>query len=69
MGGFDIFTATLNEDGIWSEAENIGYPINTPADDVSFWLSPDGKTGYYSSAKKGIMGEWDVYEIDFSSPK
>jgi tetratricopeptide (TPR) repeat protein len=69
MGGFDIFYSTISEDGIWSEPENIGYPINTPADDVSFWLSPDGKTGYYSTAKKGVMGELDVFKIDFSSPK
>jgi len=69
MGGFDIFYSTISDDGIWSEPENIGYPINTPADDVSFYLSADGKTGYYSTAKKGVMGELDVYEIDFSSPK
>jgi Tol biopolymer transport system component len=53
MGGFDIFQATdLGEEG-WSTPENIGYPINTPEDDVSYATSVDGKRSYYASKKKG----------------
>jgi len=35
MGGFDIFYS-VNENGLWSEPVNIGYPVNTPDDDVFF---------------------------------
>jgi len=65
MGGFDIFQSTMSEEGIWSEPDNIGYPINTPFDDVSFNISADGKKGYYATAKKGGYGELDIFEINF----
>lgn len=65
MGGYDIFKSKLSEDGLWSEAENLGYPVNTPDDDVFFVLSTDGKTGYYSSARKDSYGGADIYLIHF----
>jgi outer membrane protein OmpA-like peptidoglycan-associated protein/Tol biopolymer transport system component len=65
MGGFDIFKCTLNDDGTWSEPENLGYPINTPDDDLFFVLSASGKHGYYSSAKEGGQGHQDIYMITF----
>lgn len=64
MGGFDIFSSKLGEDGNWSEPENIGYPINTTDDDVFFVTSADGKRGYYSSAKSDGYGDKDIYIID-----
>lgn len=62
MGGHDIFKSTLvnNE---WTEPENLGYPINTPDDDVFFISSPDGKTYYYSSLRDDGMGYQDIYVI------
>lgn len=65
MGGYDIFKTTLGEDGRWSEAENLGYPINTPDDDVFFVLSTDGKTGYYSSVQPDSYGATDIYLVNF----
>jgi WD40-like Beta Propeller Repeat len=64
MGGFDIFSSKIGEDGNWSEPENIGYPINTTEDDVFFVTSADGKRGYYSSAKADGYGDKDIYIID-----
>jgi outer membrane protein OmpA-like peptidoglycan-associated protein len=64
MGGFDVFRATFdpaaNE---WSEPENLGYPINTPDDDVFFVASKDGKRAYYSSIREDGMGYLDIYVI------
>ena len=68
MGGFDIFKSTFN-DGKWSEPENLGYPINTAGNDVSFFLSADGKKGYYSSSKTGGKGDKDIYVITFPVPE
>jgi hypothetical protein len=65
MGGYDIFKTTLGEDSLWSEAENLGYPINTPDDDVFFVLSTDGKTGYYSSERPDSFGATDIYLVHF----
>ena len=63
IGGYDIFKTELDEKGNWSQPENLGYPINTPDDDIYFVLSADGKHGYYSSAKENGFGEKDIYQI------
>jgi len=62
MGGFDIFKSVY-ENGKWSEPENIGYPINTPDDDIFFVISASGIHGYYSSAKAGGYGGQDIYMV------
>lgn len=64
MGGFDVFK-TIIENGKWSEPLNIGYPINTPDNDVSYVLSASGKHGYYASAREGSFGERDIFMISF----
>ncbi|MBT1702790.1 OmpA family protein [Chryseosolibacter indicus] len=63
MGGHDIFKATALNNNDWSDPENLGYPINTPDDDVFFISSPDGKTAYYSSLRDDGMGYQDIYII------
>ncbi|RLD46294.1 MAG: hypothetical protein DRI86_03505 [Bacteroidetes bacterium] len=48
MGGLDIFKITY-KDSAWSDAVNLGYPINTPNDDVINSISNDGKRAYFAS--------------------
>lgn len=69
IGGFDIFFATLNEDNKFSNVTNIGYPINTTEDDIFYVTSPDGKRGYFSSAKPGGFGDNDIYRITIAESK
>lgn len=63
MGGRDIFK-TMLVNGRWTRPENMGYPINTPANDNYFTLIADGTRGYFSSDRKGGQGEQDIYYID-----
>lgn len=66
MGGFDIFKSVFSEGsdgGEWSEPENMGYPINTPDDDVFYVRSKDGKRAYYSSVREDGLGYTDIYMI------
>ena len=66
MGGFDIFYSTLSDDGTkWQAPINVGFPINSPDDDVFYVVSPDKTTSYYSSFKEGGFGEKDNYIITF----
>lgn len=65
MGGFDVFKSTLNENGKWSNPENLRHPINTPDDDIYYVQSADGKRAYISSIRKDSKGEKDIYRIDF----
>jgi hypothetical protein len=67
MGGFDIFHTELQEDGTWSQPQNLGYPLNTTDDDVFFITTADGRRGYFSSDKMGGYGEKDIYFVDLPS--
>lgn len=69
MGGFDLFFSSIEEDKKFSEPINMGYPINTPGDDVFFVTSPDGKRGYFSSAQEGGFGEKDIYMMSIPDAK
>lgn len=66
MGGYDIFKSTLTDpkQNKWTEPENLGYPINTPDDDVYFVGTKDGKRGYYSSTRADGAGYSDIYRVD-----
>jgi hypothetical protein len=66
MGGYDIFKSVLQEDGTWSEPQNLGYPINTPADESEFTITADGKTAYYS-VKASANGKYDIMKIDLTN--
>ncbi|MEW6469400.1 MAG: OmpA family protein [Bacteroidota bacterium] len=63
MGGFDVFYAIRFDSG-WAAPVNVGYPINTPDDDIFYVISADGKRAYYSSSKPGGLGESDIYQIN-----
>ena len=45
----------------WNEPKNLGYPINTVAEDTYFTI--DGKLGYLSSTRTGGFGSLDVYRV------
>ncbi|MFU8843702.1 MAG: OmpA family protein [Bacteroidales bacterium] len=64
MGGYDIFKSEFI-DGRWTAPVNLGYPINTPDDDVFFTLGKNGQRGYYSSKKQDGYGGHDLYMITF----
>lgn len=68
MGGYDIFKTELTGE-TWSAPVNIGYPINTPGDDIYFVLAANGTTGYYASGKAGGAGQQDIYTIDIPQNK
>lgn len=68
MGGFDIFKS-VNDSGTWSAPENIGYPINTPDDDLFFVIAASGIRGYYASVKDSGSGDLDIYVINFIDEK
>ncbi len=64
MGGYDIFKTVYDEaTDQWSEPVNLGYPMNSPDNDVYFVSTRDGKRGYYASAKSDGYGFLDIYHI------
>jgi len=71
MGGYDILKSTLiNQDkNEWTEPENLGFPINTPDDDVFYVSTKDGIRGYYASVRDDGMGYLDIYMITVPEEK
>ncbi len=68
MGGFDIFVSQLDDNKNWSTPRNLGYPINTDADEVGFFVSTDGKTGYFASNTLKETGGYDIYSFEIPDP-
>jgi Tol biopolymer transport system component len=56
-GDFDLYVSYQKEDGTWTEAENLGEPINSLARESTSVVSPDGKYLFFMSRRNGI-GEW-----------
>jgi len=63
MGGFDIFRSEMQPNGTWSSPQNLGYPINTPDDEVFFITDKIGQYGYYSAIREGGVGAKDLYKV------
>lgn len=63
MGGFDVFKSVHQEDGSWSDPVNMGYPINTPDDDVFFVVAANGRDAYMTSYRKKGYGDKDLYKV------
>lgn len=61
LGGKDLYYTTLLGDNNWSEPVNLGYPINTPADEINILINASGTTAYYASDMEGGYGGLDLY--------
>jgi outer membrane protein OmpA-like peptidoglycan-associated protein/tetratricopeptide (TPR) repeat protein len=48
LGGYDLYF-TKSFLGDWLTPENLGFPINTIENDLTFSVSADGETGYFST--------------------
>lgn len=56
--GLEIMWSWKNEKGNWSSPKFLESPVNTSADDFSFYLLPNGKKGFLSSS---VSGRDEVY--------
>lgn len=61
MGGFDVFFTAFNDNGKWDAAQNMGYPINTSYDEISYF--PFKLDAYVNSNRPGGIGDYDIYRI------
>ncbi len=66
MGGMDLFMSRRTGDH-WSKPVNLGYPINTHADEVTLIVETNGQLAYISSDKLGGSGKQDIYSFELHS--
>ena len=64
MGGLDLFMATQDSTGQWN-VQNMGVPINSPADDFGITFEGKNERGFFSSNRNDARG-WDhIYSFDY----
>ena len=63
FGSKDLFVSFQNENGEWTTPENLGYPLNTVADESNIFVSANGKRGFINSFRDGGFGRSDIYEF------
>ena len=61
MGGYDLFFSRRDRNGEWGAPSNIGFPINTEANEICFVVDDDGSRAYLSSDRDGGFGGYDVF--------
>ncbi|GIV32607.1 MAG: hypothetical protein KatS3mg031_0142 [Chitinophagales bacterium] len=60
-GGLDLWVTHLQENGKWSEPENLGQTVNTPYDEQRPFIHPDNRTLYFSSEGHPGFGNADIF--------
>ena len=68
LGGLDVFKSAKEESQKWSEPQNLGYPLNTHADEGSLFITPDNKIGYYSRQENTEAGAATIQLYRFDVP-
>lgn len=62
IGGFDVFK-TKFENNEWKTPENLGYPVNSGADDIFYIFNDKLNKGYISSMRSDGIGNFDIFAI------
>lgn len=62
VGGYDVYVSTFDDaTNLWSEPVNMGWPINSPDDEIHFKMNPDENSGYFSSNRIHSKGDFDIF--------
>lgn len=71
MGGFDLYLSRLDSTGNWKTPQNLGYPINTRANEGALSVSLDGSRAWFSSdaedtrnAEGVKLGRSDIFSFN-----
>ena len=65
LGGYDIFVSYVDDLGHWGKPINLGYPINTPYDDLFYSATASGRYAYIASNRTGGKGGLDIYKVTY----
>ncbi len=66
IGGTDIWKVAVNEDGTYSEPENLGSKVNTEGEENFPFITEDNKTLYFASNGRQGFGGLDVFAYDMT---
>lgn len=63
FGERDLFVCYRYNDSLWTEPKNLGYPINTSAQEGFIFVNSTGDEAYINSARDGGLGKNDIYSF------
>lgn len=66
-GKLDLYRAKKQSDGNWGAAENLGDVINTPENEDSPYITPDGTYLYFSSKGHNSIGGYDIFKAKINA--
>ena len=66
-GGFDVFAVEQNDKGLWSSPRNLGAPVNSSHDDISFHLNNELTKGVFASSRDGKNDNIYIFDIKEST--
>ncbi len=64
MGNYDIFYSDWIDKN-WSDVINLGFPVNSPEDELNFFLNSKNLKGYFDSQRRGGKGDFDIFTANF----
>ncbi|HTF05544.1 MAG TPA: OmpA family protein, partial [Bacteroidia bacterium] len=65
MGGYDVFKCTRQKNGMWSQPENLGAPVNNGGDDIFYTPLENGAGAYYASLNREGEGDLDLFFVQY----
>lgn len=67
MGGYDLFYSVWDqENNTWSAPRNVGYPVNTPGDEMTICFTENNRIAYITSDREGGQGDMDIWRVVFN---
>lgn len=61
MGGYDVFKSTFDSRAMtWSEPVNMGFPINSPDDEIQFKINDDQSGGQFTANRLNTK-DYDLF--------
>ena len=63
FGGQDIYMSEREPGGSWSIPKNLGWPINSPNEDMDFFVTTDGLWAFYNSDRMISYGQNDLFRF------
>ena len=60
----DIFYCDMLPDGTFSKPKNLGFPINTEADELGIIVTSDGEVAYFGAKNFNGNKGWDVFQFE-----
>ena len=63
VGLLDIFQTKIENDSIYTDPINLGFPFNSKKDDFCFFINKKGNKGFFSSNREKGKGDDDIYSF------